>query len=192
MTTTKTPKKPKTKTIAMPDAKPESAPKKKRNKKDIAKAILTTTDPVEVFELDDLPEETPEPKKDKPAEKPKRVHPELGIPLPDAKPESAPASTERPGIIACILENLMKATEDKPITKAEMFDIVKAKFPDRPPSSLNVTVHAQMVPARQWADRRIKLGVKALGAGTAKGYWLPKEETLEKGRERKAAEKKSA
>lgn len=144
--------------------KPKKAPKPKAEKKDKAKDAIGGKKP-------------PKPKKEK---KP------VEAPVVITHGNGAAFSEDRPGVIATILNHLYLASEDSPITKAEMFEVLKKKFTDRSESSLHVTVNAQMVACRQWADRRIKLESKPVGRG--KGFWLPKGETLEKGRERKRAE----
>jgi hypothetical protein len=126
---------------------------------------------------------------EKPAKKPRKPKAKEA-PAVTSHGNGAAFSEQRPGIIAYILSRLYKATEKEPVTKAMMYEEVVKEFKDRSASSLHVTVNAQMVPCRQWADRRIKLC--NVSVGRAKGFWLPADETLEKGRERKKEEAAAA
>lgn len=70
----------------------------------------------------------------------------------EAKPEE---QKKQPGIIDTILECLTKASKDKPITKKAIFDVLKAKFPDRSETSMMSTVNHQVPTYLTYAGHKV-------------------------------------
>lgn len=66
---------------------------------------------------------------------------EKAAPVEKAPKEKA---TKGPGIIATIIESIKK----KPLTKAEIHQILVSKFPDRQPEGMRATVSIQLGPTR--------------------------------------------
>lgn len=77
------------------------------------------------------------------------------------------ASKSRPGVIAAIVETLKSGSAKKPLTKADVVEVLVKKFPNRKPLALKRTVGCQL-PSRLRSEK--DLDVKE----NERGYWLNK------------------
>lgn len=71
----------------------------------------------------------------------------------------------RPGVITRIIELLSKATEKKPITKAEILADLKVQFPDRAENAMKSTISSQ-VPSGLKVEKKIIVHKKG------DGFWI--------------------
>lgn len=79
-----------------------------------------------------------------------------------AKPEW---ERSRVGIIETILQRLCKASKDKPVTKQEILDVLRKKFPDRKASAMLSTINHQVPGYLNNAGHNIHK------SADGKGYW---------------------
>src|SRR5690242_9905472 len=79
-----------------------------------------------------------------PGNAPKRVQ---GAKSPKDAKGSAKAKDKGPGVIGSILEFLMAATKDAPLTKDALLDKLAKRFPDRDADAMRKTINCQ-VPGR--------------------------------------------
>jgi hypothetical protein len=118
-------------------------------------------DEVEEIKTKPVPEKSAK-KKEKPKKADKPTKEEKTDKPKGKKPEKAKGKSGK-GIIATIVSLLEKATKKKPITKAEIIDVLKKEFPDRDVRGMTRTVHVQ-VPGRI-SREKFKLGVTEDGKG---------------------------
>jgi hypothetical protein len=74
--------------------------------------------------------------------------------------------TKGPGVIATLLDDLRKATKDKPLTKEALLERLTKKFPDREPDSMKKTINCQ-VPGRIAKEQGVKVHRNEEG-----GFWI--------------------
>jgi hypothetical protein len=93
-------------------------------------------------------------------------------PTPKKKKGGAPKGTrpvkaggEGPGVIASILEFLLKATEDRPITKQRLVEKLVKRFPQRDPEGMSKTVSVQ-IPNRIKREKGVDV------RQNENGYWI--------------------
>lgn len=72
---------------------------------------------------------------------------------------------KKPGVIASIVEILKTGSAKKPLTKTQIHDRLKKKFPDRPEASMWTTINIQ-VPSRLRVDRNVVV------QKNTEGYWV--------------------
>lgn len=75
---------------------------------------------------------------------------------------------EKPGVINHMIELLLKASKEKPITREKILDSLKKKFKDRNEEAMRVTVVSQL-PTRL----KKRPGLKVMG-DTENGFWAKK------------------
>jgi hypothetical protein len=75
---------------------------------------------------------------------------------PKEKGKAPPKKAEGGGVIGTIVEVLSKATAKKPISKAQIADVLAAKFPDRTREAMLKTVNVQ-VPTRLRKEKNLNI-----------------------------------
>lgn len=91
--------------------------------------------------------------------------PEIVRPGPDKLPAAKPqAPLTRPGICMAAMEFMRAASERRPVSKAQIWEHLKARFPQRDPKSLKSTAWR----APYWSEYEYDVRVHK----NAKGYWL--------------------
>lgn len=148
---------------------PAGQKKPTKQEREIAKAMIMSGKPTVLSKAEQLtPEE--EDARDKAAKKPA----EKKVP---AKVSTAPSSTwaRAPiGIIATITTRLLMASEKKPVTKREIFDLLVMSFPDRAPTSMMNTIDHNVVPGIMDVTGH---NIVKTGKGTYYATAKPKTET---------------
>lgn len=137
-----------------------------------AKKVKEETEETEDAEDTEDPEEPPQ----KPAKASKKA--KAGEDTPKSKkakedgqvkekggPKSA-AKDGKPGVIGSIIEFLKRGSEDKPLTKKKVVELLAKRFPDRDPESMTKTVSAQI---GYHLLKFKKIEVSTDGEG---GYWI--------------------
>lgn len=100
----------------------------------------------------------------------KKAGKKIARPDPESNGEYKPAkkgAIKGVGVIATIAECLTSASERKPVTKAEVLDVLVKKFPDRPAASLKSTINHQIPSYLRKAGFDVQK--------SDKGYWAEGE-----------------
>jgi hypothetical protein len=79
------------------------------------------------------------------------------------------------GVIQTIIDCLKKASSKNPVTKEDILEVLKEKFPDRVESAMKSTVSSQ-IPSGLRAEKGFEV------QKNDKGYWLPKDAQPVKGK----------
>lgn len=85
------------------------------------------------------------------------------------KAEKVPKEKKGPGVIASIVEFLKDASEKAPLTKKDVHEKLKERFPDRAPESMWSTINIQ-IPNRLKVDRNVVVHKNE------NGYWVNSNE----------------
>jgi hypothetical protein len=82
------------------------------------------------------------------------------------KPKNTPF--QKVGVIQTIVDTLKKASSKNPVTKDDVLEILKTKFPERDERAMKSTVSSQIP-----SGLRVEKGLEV--EKNDKGYWLPKD-----------------
>lgn len=151
-------------TITVSEDKKPAVATKKTTAKPKAEAEEPEEEEDEDEEEDEEEDEAPPPKK----KGGKAVKPKKQVVSKKTKPQNQNGQLRnRVGVVETIIDNLEKATEQKPLSREKMVEILKKKFPDRPEKGMKHTVYVQLaVPEYGLAKRGFKI------LSNPKGYFL--------------------
>jgi len=125
--------------------------------------ILTCLEENREIVIIDDEEEKPAAKKGKPTKKPKAKAKAKDDSEPVKKPKAKKAKS--PGVIASIQEFLEKASESKPISRAQILARLVKRFPDHEASSMENTMKVQL-PGRMAREKDLTI------KQSKKGFWI--------------------
>jgi hypothetical protein len=201
-----TPPVPESETFALPVETPATEPIVVADPTVVDAVVETTPEPVPTIETTpENPETESTPKKPRRGKKPgkraksgttRKMSYEEKVAAWDKKfkKTGAPITERGPGIIRVIVEELQRAGKYKsprPVTKKQLLEVLKAKFPDRPPEGM-WTYLTNLVPTCLRIERHIHCHSKNMGGGE-KGYYVigdGREPQVKETKEPKKAKKK--